>query len=196
MSIIDTLVTDRTQADVDRLAQLSAKGWDGMTADERGEWLYGPQVPMLDETGEQFTDADGSPLECLDGIQRGAYNDTDLNRVGAAVQYVADRLGNTGYRLSVSPRTDWAVGDIPTSADLVAYLAQLDALRGKLDEVLAAYQTESQYELPPTPPDMQGLTFQEANDVEKIIKAIHDQLKYMGDHLYWIYSGDVYAGEV
>lgn len=169
MSIIETLITDRTASDAARWAALKEKGLSGMTAEELAEWLGG---------------------------MKGSYNASDLNRVGKAVQYVADRLGNVGYRLEVSPRTDWAVGDIPTSADLSAYLDQLNVLRGKLNEVLAAYQTKSQYELPPTPPDMEGLTFQEANDIENILKAVHDQLQYMGDHLYWIYSGDVYAGEV
>lgn len=169
MSIIETLITDRTASDAASWTALKEKGLSGMTAEELAEWLGG---------------------------MKGSYNATDMNRVGVAVRYIAARMGETGYRLDVSPQTDWSVGDIPTAADLSAYLDQLDVLRGKLNEVLAAYQTESQYELPPTPPDMEGLTFQEANDIEKILKAVHDQLQYMGDHFYWVCSGDVYAGEV
>lgn len=169
MSIIDTLITDRTASDVAAWSALEAKGLAGMTAEELASWLGG---------------------------MKGSYNASDLNRVGEAVRYAASRLGAVGYRLEVSPRTDWAVGDIPTSADMAAYLAQIDAVRGKLGEVLAAYQAESQYPLPPAPPDMEGLTFQEANHMETILKTVHQQLKYMGDHFYWIYSGDVYAGEV
>ena len=40
-TIIDTLVTDRTQADVERVRELAAKGFAAMTAAERAEWLAG-----------------------------------------------------------------------------------------------------------------------------------------------------------
>ena len=36
------LVTDRAQSNVLRLRELAAKGWSGMTADERAEWLGSP----------------------------------------------------------------------------------------------------------------------------------------------------------
>lgn len=36
------LITDRTQENVDRLKELTAKGWDGMTPDEQAEWLGEP----------------------------------------------------------------------------------------------------------------------------------------------------------
>ena len=35
--IIDTLVTDRTQADVERVRELAAKGFSAMTSDEQAE---------------------------------------------------------------------------------------------------------------------------------------------------------------
>ena len=54
MSIIDTLITDRTEADFDRAKALAAKGWDDMTDDEKAEWRANP---------------------------KGAYNVSDLNRV-------------------------------------------------------------------------------------------------------------------
>ena len=59
------LITDRTQADVDCVRQLAAKGWAAMTAEERAAW---------------------------NGGLKGAYNASDLNRVGSAVEYVANRL--------------------------------------------------------------------------------------------------------
>ena len=40
-TIIVTLVTDRTQADVERVRELAAKGFAAMTADEQAEWLAG-----------------------------------------------------------------------------------------------------------------------------------------------------------
>ena len=60
------LITDRTQADVDRVNELSAKGWAGMTPEEKAEWNAG---------------------------LKGAYNFTDLNRVETAVAYLAEKFG-------------------------------------------------------------------------------------------------------
>ena len=62
MSILDILVTDRTQADVERAAELAAKGLNGMAPAELAEYLAG---------------------------MKGAYTATDLNRVSEAVEYVA-----------------------------------------------------------------------------------------------------------
>lgn len=62
------LITDRTQADVDRARTLNAKGWARMTAEEQAEWSAG---------------------------LKGAYNHTDLNRVEQAVSELAEVLGVT-----------------------------------------------------------------------------------------------------
>ena len=40
-TIIVTLVTDRTQADVERVQALAEKGFAAMTSDEQAEWLAG-----------------------------------------------------------------------------------------------------------------------------------------------------------
>ena len=61
------LITDRTQADVNRVKELAAKGKTGTwTAAERAEWLAG---------------------------MKGAYNYTDFNRVERAVAEIAAILG-------------------------------------------------------------------------------------------------------
>lgn len=152
------LITDRTQADVDRVRQLARKGFGNMTADEKTEWLNG---------------------------LKGAYNASDLNRVGAAVAYVAGRLKGYGYVVSVSPRQDWQVTDIPTQESMTAYLADVATLRAVL--TVAA-------DTPEVPEDMERLTWQEANDIEKILVDVDELLTRMAAA--WFYSGDLYAGEV
>lgn len=152
------LITDRTQADVDRVRHLAQKGFGNMTADEKTEWLNG---------------------------LKGAYNASDLNRVGAAVAYVAGRLTGYGYAVSVSPRQDWQVADIPTQESMMAYLADVAALRAAL--TVAA-------DTPEVPEDMERLTWQEANDIEKILVDVDELLTHMAAA--WFYSGDLYAGEV
>lgn len=105
-TIIDTLVTDRTQADVERVKTLAAKGFAAMTAAERAEWLAG---------------------------MKGAYNAADLNRVGTALNYLAGRLGPIcGKIITWTAKTDWAVTDIATAAQAETYRQQIQDIRDAL----------------------------------------------------------------
>lgn len=132
-SIIDTLIYDRTQADADRRDALAARGYIDWTADEKAEWLAG---------------------------MKGAYNATDLNRVGEALLYIQDELNGYGYSVGVSVKTNWVRTDKPTAAQMENYLAQVEKIR----TVLEVFQTT-----PETPSTMEGLTFQRANDIEEIL---------------------------
>lgn len=105
-TIIDTLVTDRTQADVERVKALAAKGFAAMTADEQAEWLAG---------------------------MKGAYNAADLNRVGTALNYLAGRLGAIcGRSITWTAKTDWAATDIITASQAEAYRKQVQSIRDAL----------------------------------------------------------------
>lgn len=153
------LITDRTQADADRVSYLAQKV-AGKTA--TGE-----------EIAEYLTDL------------KGAYNASDLNRVGAAVEYVAGRLNEYGYLVSVEPKKDWVMGDIPTPSQMTAYLNDVSKLRA----MLTVAQTT-----PEVPEDMEKLTWQEANDIEQILVDLDAMLTRMAAA--WFYSGDLYSGEV
>lgn len=153
------LITDRVQADVDRVAQLAGRVSAGTaTAAELAEWQ--------------------SDL-------KGAYNASDLNRVGAAVAYVAGRLTGYGYAVTVNPKQDWTGSDIPTAGQMAAYLRDVAALRGAI-AVMAS--------TPPTPDSANNLTWQEANNIEQILLDVDELLTRMAAA--WFYSGDLYAGEV
>lgn len=79
-TVIDTLITDRTAADVARVHELAVKGYAGMTAAELAEWLAGV---------------------------KGAYNAVDLNRVGTALNYLRDRLtGVCGRDITWQAKTE------------------------------------------------------------------------------------------
>lgn len=153
------LITDRVQADVDRVAALAARvsAWTATEA-EKAEWA--------------------SDL-------KGAYNASDLNRVGAAVAYVAGRLNGYGYTVTVNPKQDWTGSDIPTAGQMAAYLRDVATLRGSI-AVMAS--------TPPTPDSASGLTWREANDIERILLDVDELLTLMAAA--WFYSGDLYAGEV
>lgn len=153
------LITDRVQADVDRVAQLAERVSAGTATEaEKTEWA--------------------SDL-------KGAYNASDLNRVGAAVAYVAGRLNGYGYAVTVTPKQDWTGSDIPTQESMTSYLADVAALRGAI-AVMAS--------TPPTPDSANNLTWQEANDIEQILLDVDELLTRMAAA--WFYSGDLYAGEV
>ena len=183
MSIIDELVTDRTRADVDRLELLNAKGWDGMTGDERGEWRYGREIPMLDDAGEQFIDSSGELLTCRDAVRRGAYNASDLNRVGAALNYIKALLvGQCGFLVDWTAKTDWTVSGEPTAGQMADYLSHVKDCRAKLAVAIQAPET------------MVRLTVDGANDIEKILVACDDTVKRI--KLSFWYSGEIWCGEV
>ena len=65
MSIIDTFITDRTATDVIKLKALMAKDFAAMSTAEQEAWL-------------------------LDS--KGAYNASDMNRVGTALNYLKQML--------------------------------------------------------------------------------------------------------
>lgn len=185
MSIIDTLVTDRKQSDVDRLKALNEKGWDNLTEDERVEWRYGKLIPMLGPDGDQLQDVNGEPLYCLDGIQRGAYGADDLNRVGEAMAYVAERLRSNGYAPKISPETNWSEKDWEDPETVSRYLGDLAELRRQFTMLAST---------PQVPSDMEGLTVEEANDIEKNLEDIDLLLTKSAQA--WFYSGELFSGEV
>ena len=102
MSIIDTLITDRTQADVDALQALYAKPKAMWTAEEWDKFLLGDY--------------------------RGAYNASDMNRVLDALDYLAVRVTEFGYRKPVIHRPSITTV-IPGTSRLPAGYTELDHIR-------------------------------------------------------------------
>lgn len=78
MSIIDTLITDRTQEDVTALKTAMEHVIDGTATEEEAELVQSP-------------------------FSRGAYNYTDLNRVTEAIEYLVGRLEDMGYSVPYTP---------------------------------------------------------------------------------------------
>ena len=102
----ETLITDRTQSDLEYWQTLRDKGFENMTESERAEWL-------------------------ADDL-KGAYHKGDLNRVGNALNYLRDRLAAAGYityQTDFTARTTWTVTSIPTAEDLTYYLKCVSNVR-------------------------------------------------------------------
>lgn len=159
--IIKSLVTDRTEGDVLHWRKLRDKGYSAMTEAERGEW-------------------DAANM-------KGAYNVSDLNRVGAALNYMRGVLSEASY---ISPyaftaKANWTASDVPTAADLTNYLDYVSQIR----EAFSRYVST-----PPTPPNIGALNYIEANNIEQIIVDVFTLLNNMLSARY--YCGDIFSGEV
>lgn len=113
---------------------------------------------------------------------KGWYDYRDLNRVGEAMIYVRDRLKTVGGVVDIEPRTDWSLSDLPTYSAIAEYLSNVEKLRSAL-----SVQME-------TPTSGLLLNYEEANDIERILEiadSLIDKIKQA-----YLYSGEIYAGEV
>ena len=192
MSIISELITDRTREDVSRIERLISKGWDNMTEEERGYFLglpgsYG--VPLVSLDGHELYSLDGEQLQILEQTVmavKGAYNASDLNRVTEAVEYLATRIRGYGNNLdALSGRGVWSMEDIPTSDSMRRYLDNVGLIRSSISVLPST---------PVVPDDMEDLSVDEANDIEKVLVDVDFLLNNM--EAAWLYSGDIYSGEV
>src|SRR5699024_3533206 len=116
---------------------------------------------------------------------KGTYNASDLNRVGNAVNYVAGRLESAGYSAPVDPKIDWLESDIPTESSMERYLEDVDTIRSTLTVLPGT---------PDVPENMVGLTYEEANDIERILLAVDDLITNMINA--YLYSNEINCGEV
>lgn len=142
---LDNLIFNRAQSDVSRVQSLTQKMIAGTATEaEKEEWLGG---------------------------MKGAYNASDLNRVGEAVEYLTDTLQSLGYSATTAPKTDWTEADIPMQAQMETYLENIQTLRDRLP-----------YVAPDAPTDMTGLTYQEANNIEEILYTLERVLLAMQEN--------------
>lgn len=112
------------------------------------------------------------------------YNVSDLNRVGEAVRYLAERFTGYGYAVTVNPKTDWTEDNVPTRKQLETYRRNIVELRRQLTVMQST---------PETPETMRALNYVKANDIERILKDLDTLITNMEQA--WFFSGDLYAGE-
>lgn len=117
---------------------------------------------LLAKPSNQWTVAEMEAF--LAGVLRGAYNASDINRVTAAVEALSHEFVARGYQDPYTPvyaaegRTEWREEDEPTAPQMAGYLSNVRRVR----EALAS-------DLPYPPDNMDGLTVEEANTIEKIL---------------------------
>lgn len=176
-----TLIEGAWTATVERAADdtyavaLTAVTAAGVSTNYALTLYYGLLTLITDRTAEDVANK----------TAKGFYNASDLNRVGAAVQYVAERFSAQGYTVAVSPKTDWLASDIPTASELETYRQNIATLRA----LLAVMPTT-----PEAPDSMTGLNYVKANNIEQILLDLDTLLTNAA--LAWYQSGEIYAGEV
>lgn len=151
-------ITDRTAADVARAQQFRSRGWNNLTDAEKAEWLAG---------------------------LKGAYNNTDLNRVESAVAAIRDRLAAECYPVETETTRAWSNTDIPTVSEMERYLRNVRTIR----EAMAVKPTT-----PQVPATMVGLNHEGANAIEQILKDVEQLLTNMVSS--YVYSSEIFGGEL
>lgn len=121
----------------------------------------------------------------FDRTEPGRYDWRDFNRVGQAVAYIADELYKSGYKADVVTKTDWTRQNIQTRQQMEQYIQNIQKLRNIL-----VYPTDA----PDAPDTMRFLTFQRANDIERIVSILDTLLEslrriYMRSGMPWAWSG-------
>lgn len=186
--ILDTLITDRTLDDVERLRELKAKLLSNTaTTAERNEWLAG---------------------------LKGAYNYTDLNRVGQAQEYILAEFESAQttvdtYREScgvasdpafvlpfvyseLPTKTDWAMTDIPSEGEMQDYL---DTTR-----TMGVWCQLHSAEFKSLPTTMNNLDYNKANTIETVLLQIDQRLSDMIDEykakIDYMAIGDRWCGQM
>lgn len=114
---------------------------------------------------------------------RGAYNYTDLNRVQEAIAYLAALLEGYGYAVNISEAAQaWSEADDPTPGNTQPILLNVAALQQKMNVAAALPET------------MRALTWQEANEIERVLAQVGALLKNMQQA--FVYCGTVNSGMI
>lgn len=81
-----------------------------------------------------------------------------------------------------TPKT-WRKEDIPTPNEMEVYLSRIQAVRDAFPGVS---------DFPPLPADMNKLTFEEANNLERVLLRVHETITQMKNSR--VYSGETASG--
>lgn len=156
------LITDRSQADIEELLTILSKE---------------------DQTEEEL-------IQLAQTSYKGAYNETDINRVTTAAEFLSDSLSSRGYvnpYVPVNPgpgRDYWVKEDKPTLEQSKGYVSNVKRIRETFHFVP---------DLPEAPSDMQSFTFQEANNLEKILVQVESMFQWMDKS--YLMAGEAMCGE-
>lgn len=186
MPKLEPLVTNRTRSQALRIRELEREISQGIASEEEIEEFLSNRFEGLSCKDGTVYVSNGA-LQVLTGYDtwKGAYNYTDLNRVGWYMQHLRDLLYQCGIFPRITEKADWEEGDYNNAAALEYYLSDVQALRSAI-----AVSSET----PEVPESLFQLTWDSANDIEQILLDVEELISNMMQA--WYYAGDLYAGEV
>ena len=117
--------------------------------------------------------------DVLNETDKGFYRYTDLNRIEGFMEQLSAE-----FQLRINTKTDWARGDYVYVSDLVRIQNNLASLK----RVIRGYN-----DTPLLPETLSFLTYEQANNIEKILFDIDSLVTLWSDS--FRESGTFYAGE-
>lgn len=169
-----TATVDRAEDDTYHVA-LTAVNAAGTSTNFDLTLYYGLLTLITDRTAEDVANK----------TAKGFYNANDLNRVGAAVKYVAGRFQALGYNCPVYIKKDWSESDTPTAGQMETYRQNIATLRRQIAVMKST---------PETPETIRQLDYIRANNIEQILVDLDLLISNITKS--WYFSGELYAGEV
>ena len=101
---------------------------------------------------------------------KGTYNCSDLNRVGRVLNWLRDQLNTVcGTSVQFTAKIDWTDWDEPTLTQMQTYQHQVQQIR---DAIAYPEGTASV-------PSIQYLSFEDANNIERILQMCDQQITSM-----------------
>lgn len=101
---------------------------------------------------------------------KGTYNYSDLNRVGRVLNWLRDQLNTVcGVNVQFAAKVDWTDWYEPTLTQMQAYQHQVQQIR---DAISYPEGTASA-------PSIQYLSFEDANNIERILQICDQQITSM-----------------
>lgn len=124
---------------------------------------------------------DRTQLDVDNDTEKGQYTFTDLNRVESWCKHIADVLNGYNYYVTINTKCDWKESDYHYSEDL-------ERIRNNINRLKEAYFSFTQI-----PANLEYMTWQKANDIEKILHEIDKIIGHMENN--FIYSGVASCGQ-
>lgn len=113
---------------------------------------------------------------------KGCYLYTDLNRVEAAVAYIAEQMALREFNVTLRPIKTWTINDVPTKSDMERFIANIQAIRR-----VNIFSSST-----PQAPTSTKIGWREANNIEKILYDAGTNLENI--ERAYRFSGEIISG--
>ncbi|MBO5179267.1 MAG: hypothetical protein J6B87_02850 [Clostridia bacterium] len=125
---------------------------------------------------------DRTELDIQNKNKKSRYNYIDFNRIESWCEYISTTLNSFSYTVNIITKTGYNRKNRPNESDL-------ERIRVNINRLKEAYFSFTQI-----PENLEYMTIQKANAIEKILYEINTLLNNMISQFY--YCGEIYVGEV